>query len=161
MILAPKKSNPCSDSVWLSLFLDGELTPREADAVRRHLTACAACRREMALLAEADDLVRELPVLTPSDTFERTFWQKVEQAEARSPFRKFSHYLVTGWRPILVGGLAGLAAVAIFSLGPHAQPSSEEVFIATHMELLDEFEVIHNLDLLEAWEALEALEERS
>lgn len=62
---------PC-DFAALQAFLDGELNEKDAGAVRRHLAACPACRRELSRLKllwleleqpQDVDLPPELPFL--------------------------------------------------------------------------------------------------
>jgi anti-sigma factor RsiW len=48
----------------LEPYLDGDLPPREADPVRRHLAGCPACAAELAL---AERIQRELRVLPQPD----------------------------------------------------------------------------------------------
>jgi len=45
----------------LSAYLDGELGPQEADAVREHVASCAACREVLEELRATIDLVGALP----------------------------------------------------------------------------------------------------
>ncbi len=156
-----KEIDPCKEPYWLDLMIDGELSPEDAAYVTGHLRHCPACRRRLRRLEQADDFMRRLPKADPSESFDRTFWQKVELLEDRKRRRGGWRCLLSGWRPILVGGMAGLAVFAIFAVGHQSSPTPEEAFIAENIELLDDFEVIHNLDILESWEILEAMEERS
>src|SRR5437773_707387 len=45
----------------LSAYLDGELTPAEADEVRTHLVGCAACRETLSRLQHVKSLLQRLP----------------------------------------------------------------------------------------------------
>lgn len=153
--------DPCKDASLLSALLDGELSGKTADAVKRHVEGCRACRDQLAALERADGMVRKMPVLAPSADFNRTFWQKVEQLEA-SPRRLLGwRWWLTGWRPMLAGGLAGLAVAVYVAMGPQKALTPEEMFIADNIELLDDFEVIRHLDMLESWEALDTMETQS
>jgi len=51
-------------------LLEGALTSREAAALRNHLSSCAACRRENALLAMTVEGMALLPVRRPSPAFD-------------------------------------------------------------------------------------------
>ncbi len=153
--------DPCKDQSLLSAMLDGELSQEETHAVERHLAQCAECRQRLAALEQTDELLRTVPALEPSAGFNRTFWQKVDQLEARSTRRNWFRYLFTGWRPLLAGGLAGLVAAVFIAYGPQKALTPEEMFIAENIEFLDEFEVIRHLDMLESWEVLEAMEEQT
>ncbi len=145
----------CKDPGLLSALLDGELPPEEKQAVERHLRSCPDCRRQMEALARNDGLLRQMPALQPSDGFDRVFWEKVERLPAPSPRRP---WLLTGWRPLLAGGVAGLAVAVLIAYGPHKAPSPEDMFIAEHMEMLEDYDLIRNLDMLENWEVLETMD---
>lgn len=58
----PRSTDPC-DSVLdlLEPYVDDELTPAEADRVRRHTAACPACARELALAGRIRAELRDLP----------------------------------------------------------------------------------------------------
>lgn len=45
----------------LSAYLDGELTPADADQVRTHLAGCAICREELSRLQSVKSLLQRLP----------------------------------------------------------------------------------------------------
>ena len=153
--------DPCKAPRLLSAFLDGELDIAEADAVKRHLEGCVSCRQYLEALARSDGLVRKMPGLEPSAEFNRTFWQKVDQLEAR-PVRRFRiGNLFSGWRPLLAGGVAGLVAALFIAHGPPKALTPEEMFIAENIEFLEDFELIRHLDMLESWEALEIMKEQS
>jgi hypothetical protein len=50
-------------------YLDGVLPPHEAATVQWHLASCASCGRYDRVVRRGADLVRELPVVEPSDDF--------------------------------------------------------------------------------------------
>jgi len=49
----------------LSALADGELDAAEAAAAQDHLSSCAECAAELALITQARTLVRNLPTLDP------------------------------------------------------------------------------------------------
>jgi anti-sigma factor RsiW len=53
----------------LQEHLDNQLPPTEAQGVQAHLAACAACRKELALLRQVDAALATLPVLDESADF--------------------------------------------------------------------------------------------
>jgi anti-sigma factor (TIGR02949 family) len=58
----PHDALPCEEALdLLEPYLDGDLPPEEADRVRRHLDACAACAAELALAARIQSELRALP----------------------------------------------------------------------------------------------------
>ena len=154
-------NDPCKDPSLLSALVDGELSPAQQEEVRRHLDGCPACRQDLATLQRNDARLRQMPGLTPSADFNSTFWRKVEQLEARPGRTAWLRYLFSGWRPLVAGGLAGLAAAVFIAYGPYRALTQEEMFIADNIELLDDMDIVRHLDMLESWEALEAMEEQS
>ena len=52
----------CEDaSRMISRLADGELSPSETEALRRHLASCPACRRESEVTRRLDAALRDLP----------------------------------------------------------------------------------------------------
>ena len=146
----------------LSAFMDGELSATEEQSVRQHLAHCQTCQRQLEALAATDDMVRALDVLEPSEGFERTFWRRVADMETRQADRWWMRLNRPVWRPALAMGLVAGLAVGIFVMRlPEKGVSLEDRFMAENVELLNEYDLIHNLEILENWEALEAMKELS
>ena len=143
--------------------MDDELPPEKAVAVRRHLETCPVCRDRYAALLETDAMVKDMAPLSPSPDFDRTFWRKIAELEDRRDSRPWRRAWLTGWRPLLVPGLAAAAAAVIIFLytGQDKGPTPEEVFIAQNMELFENYDVIDQLDLLEQLDAVETMKEPS
>lgn len=99
---------PCDFAV-LQAFLDGELNEKDAGAVRRHLAACPACRRELSRLKllwlelEQDEET-EVPAELP-------FIRQQAIARAKAARRETEKPSGTGlweaqklaWQPVLAG----------------------------------------------------------
>ncbi len=154
--------DPCQDETWLSAYLDDELSPADASAVRGHLAGCPVCRQHLADFKAIDEMTRTLPNLEPSDGFERTFWSKVAILEEKRKIPSWLAYLLSGWRPILVGGLTAGLVAGIFALtNPVKQVNRDERFIAENIEFLDDYDLIRHLDLMEEWEELQVMEDQS
>ncbi|HEV8664005.1 MAG TPA: zf-HC2 domain-containing protein, partial [Candidatus Methylomirabilis sp.] len=102
----------------LGAFVDSELQPDQAEAVRRHLATCPACRTEADVLARAGALLRQAIAAEPAPDPEAT-WQAVRrrlQAEApaaeRVPSRRRLAALAwLGW-PRTVAWTAAAVALA-------------------------------------------------
>ena len=90
------------DEEQLSAYLDGELNPREAAAVERHLSTCDACAALLEELRSTQRLLSALPAQTPRRSF-------VLGAEhARAPVQDVA-------RPRRLGlALAPAAALSVF-----------------------------------------------
>jgi len=69
----------------LGAFVDGELESAEAEAVRRHLAACPACRSDANILGRAGALLREAVAAEPAPDPE-VVWRAVRaRMEANTP----------------------------------------------------------------------------
>jgi anti-sigma factor RsiW len=154
-------SNSCRQETLLSAYLDGELTEAQTAELKIHVAECHTCRRTLETLRHTDALIRDLPPLEPSAEFDRTFWEKVDALESQSRYRLWAGYLLGGWRPIWAGAIAGLAVAVLIYFGGTDPLSPEEVFIAEHMELLEDFDLIGQLEMLEHLDATDAMKELS
>ncbi|MGH7364591.1 MAG: anti-sigma factor family protein, partial [Candidatus Methylomirabilales bacterium] len=71
----------------LGAFVDGELQPVDAEAVRRHLAACPACRTDADVLGRAGALLREAVAAEPAPDPE-VVWQAVRaRVQSETPAR--------------------------------------------------------------------------
>ncbi len=154
--------NPCREETLLSAYMDGALSQADTQQVRRHLESCKACRQQLADLQATDGLLQKLEPLEPSPGFEHTFWRKVAELEEASRPSWWARYTRPVWRPALAAGVAAglIAGVLIFN-SPGTRVSPEDRFMADNVEFLTEYDLIHNLDLLEDWEAIEAMKASS
>lgn len=154
--------NPCREASLLSAFMDGELSVAQATAVRRHLDVCDGCRRQLADLQATDSILKEMEPLEPSPGFERAFRDKMADLEASRRSRWWERYFRPAWRPALAAGLACGIVAAVWVLGGTvANVSPEDRFMAENVEFLKDYDLIDNLDILENWEAIEAMKELS
>ena len=153
-------NNPCNQSKLLSVYLDGELTQAQSDTLKAHLDACPECQRTLATLRDNDARIRDLPALEPSADFDRTFWKKVDalNEETRWSWRQ---NLFRGWRPVWAGAMTGLAVAVMIYFKSTDPMTPEEVFIAEHMEFLEDYDLIGQLEMLEHLEAINAMKELS
>lgn len=53
----------------LSLYLDGELAPQEAETIRQHLEQCEACRAELDTLRATVELLHRVPAIPSPRSF--------------------------------------------------------------------------------------------
>lgn len=153
--------NPCRQEPLLGSYLDGELTEDQTAALRMHIADCSGCRRTLEGLRQTDALVRDLPLLEPSKGFDRTFWEKIEALENKNRFRMWARNLFKGWRPVWAGAVAGLAVAVMIYVGGTDPLNPEEVYIAQHMEFLEDYDLIGRLDMLELFDATDAMKEPS
>ena len=90
----------------LSAYLDGELTPREHEAMEHHLETCTACQWELETLGQTIQWTRELPALTVP----RVFTIPVPAEPARSARRRWN------FLPVLQGATALIAVLLVFAV---------------------------------------------
>jgi anti-sigma factor RsiW len=152
----------CRNEALLSAFLDGELDNARMQQIRSHLDSCAPCRERLAALVATDKMIQAADGIEPSADFERIFWRTVSELEQRPAPFAWKRWLQPGWRPAIAIGLAAGILFGIMMLtGPRQDMSLEEMFLADNIEFLEEYDVIRHLDILENWDALEAMKERS
>jgi len=107
----------------LGAFVDGELESAEAEAVRRHLAACPACRSDANILGRAGALLREAVAAEPAPDPE-VVWRAVrERVQAEMPTRgpiptrrRFSPPAWLAWPRPLVWTAAALVLIAGLTL---------------------------------------------
>ncbi|MBU4318291.1 MAG: zf-HC2 domain-containing protein [Proteobacteria bacterium] len=156
----------CIKEEDLSAFTDGELSGPKIQRVEEHLENCLECREKLAEMKASDGLFRSFAEVEPSADFDRSFWKKVRELDDT---RGKARWFRLPWglpRPVLASGFAaGFAVLLVFALvfnKEAGQPvEKEEVFMAEHMELLNEFELIQHLDLLEDWETIKDMKENT
>lgn len=150
----------CEYNPNLSAYIDGELSADDQESMARHIDSCDVCRNELSLLRETDMLLSGLDAVSPSESFDRDFWKKLE-ASTR-PKRNWSlGNLFRLWQPYAAAALTAMVIVAVvFSGKPERYtPGPNELIIATNFELFDEYDVIDNIDLLENWDVIETVGE--
>ena len=94
----------------LSAFVDGDLPPAEAGAVRAHASGCADCTAALADLRALVTNVRALDVPEPPPTL----WPSIEGALHRR--ERFAWLKISLWRPVGIGALAGAVAVVLVTV---------------------------------------------
>jgi len=91
----------------LSAFVDGELPPAEAAALRAHIAHCAACTAAIAELKGMVATARGLAAPEPP----ATLWASIEgELERRD---RFAWLKMSLWRPLGIGALAGAVTVVL------------------------------------------------
>jgi len=68
----------------LSAYLDGELTGQEMLLIRRHLTDCEACSKELADIREIKMSLSELRPAVPSDDFLANIFQGLDNVSSNA-----------------------------------------------------------------------------
>jgi hypothetical protein len=94
----------------LSAFVDGELPPAEAAAVRVHAATCMPCTKALGELRALVAGARGLDAPEPPPTLWPSIAGALEQRE------RFAWLSIANWRPFAVGALAGAVAVVLVVL---------------------------------------------
>jgi len=153
---------PCHDGSKISAFTDGELPDSQMEEIRSHLEACEACRKQLAMLQQADRLIRNIPEIEPSRNFEKNFWKKIDEMEEKKNRRSIFAFFQFRYQPFVMASLT-MMILAGFVLWSHTPRSPElnEVVIAENLELLQNFQEIRHLELLENWDNIMKSDEKS
>jgi len=144
----------------LVAYLDGELKPSTADAVRRHLVRCEACRAQMRLLQESWRLLDDVPPVPVRSGFTQRMMARVVEEKELSAFaarlgsrrrRRSVLASVLGMAAGLAFGFAVYAWTGIVEkpASPVEWEVSRHVSFLEDVELLDEMAVIQAIDRLE------------
>ena len=154
----------CKKTSLLSALMDNELTGKPQDDLRAHVAQCVVCQTEMIALKTVDGAVKEISQIDPSPGFNHQFWSKIDEVH-----EKKAHpwgIWVLNWRSMVAAGLtAGLAIglyMGIFYPGKNTiHVNQEDLFMAENLEFLSDYEVLQHLDLLEDWDAVNEMKDRT
>ncbi len=155
----------------LSAWIEGQVSRRRDDRIRRHLAACAPCAAEAESLRAAIAWQRRAlrAVATVNDLDAGPLWLQVRRIlvaqvdEGRRPWR-FLRPVWPHWgRVALAGAALSVAASVLFlvggpgmvliPLGLESPPSA----VARHTELFKEYPLIEQLDVLEHFDTVESV----
>jgi anti-sigma factor RsiW len=136
----------------LGAYVAGRLAPGEAEEVGRHLSSCAACREECALLDEAR-AIADRRALEVRPWFAARVAARAAELRPRPVGRPW-------WRWAFGGGAAVAAALAV-ALVPRTAGQDElpreDVLVAQRLELYEDLNVVQNEDALEDLDVVEVL----
>lgn len=124
----------------LSASLDGELSPRRARAVERHLAGCAACAARLEGLRRAQAALRAIPRSAPPPEA----WAHLrERMAAPSPIPAAAaprRHLPAWGLAAAAAGVLMLAAASLYLVsGPHAPPQGRgATSFVTTADLVDD-----------------------
>ena len=151
-----KEQNRRSD---LDAYLDGELAPERRAAFERELERSDTLRRELDVRRDLDQALRALPQIEASPQFEARFWARLARAEEPTGWRALVP-LLRSWGPVLAGPALGAVILAAL-LGNPSLPQTDWEILADaegfELVLSEDPELLAALDVLEAWDAPEAI----
>lgn len=108
--------SPCDEQL-LGAYFDGELAPDQRSAVEKHLRDCPSCTRQLEMLRDASQMLRDYPFQDITDRERMRLHQAVDAAIDR-PIWRIGASLGLIAASILIVGLAWLNA-----LSPVATPA--------------------------------------
>lgn len=136
-------------------WIDARYSANELDAETRvHISECEACR---AYVAEAENLDALMAIdrdEEPRPGFDTRFFARL--ADAKKPRRRF-----LDWRWLLSTGAAATAAAALllwFTGTGRTPPMADDLELAVHLEMLQEYEIVRDLEQVETFELFAGLE---
>jgi hypothetical protein len=152
----------CKNGLRISAFTDDELPDYQMEEIRSHLEGCEACRKQLTILQQADRLIRTIPEIEPSRNFEKNFWQKIAEMEEKKNRRSIFAFFPFRYKPFVMASLTAMiiAGFVLWSKAPHS-PELNEILISENLELLQNFQEIRYLELLENWENIMKCDEKS
>jgi anti-sigma factor RsiW len=152
----------CNNGLRISAFTDSELSEHQMEEIRSHLEKCEACRKQLAMLQQTDQLIRTMPEIEPSRNFEKNFWKKIAELEEKKNHRPIFALFQFRYKPFAVASLTAMiiAGFVLWSNTPNS-PELNEVVIAENLELFQNFQEINHLELLENWDNILKSDEKS
>jgi len=132
-------------------YLRGELPPAERERVARHLDECPDCRQDTDQLRELLGELSRSVAAPPAVNWARYRAELHQKLDARRERRAW------WWRPLPLALATSMAGVLLFIAvwGGRQVPTAgdpvtfEEAAIARNLGLLEQYQVVERLDLLE------------
>ncbi len=112
------RSNHVADRI--QAYLDGEVSPAEAESIRDHCSRCAICGRDLAESAGLRDLIRSDPAPLPA----RSVWPGVRECILPTARPRFGPLFAFGASAAVLVGL--LFGIAVGSMRPPASSGESE-----------------------------------
>jgi hypothetical protein len=140
-------------------YLDGRAKPAERHAVEEHLAACAVCRARAEGFRMLWDALDDLPVLSPSPSFDALLRARIA---AEPACRRFWDWLPS---PRLAFATTALIAMSVWMVSmPRVTPDrtieatmSSKVSEEADFRMIRDLPVLENYDVLSKFDALSEL----
>ncbi|GEM_PF-614083 len=100
-----------SYEMLISLYLDGMLSRKEQEELRRHVQTCSLCADTLSQLKLVDAMFRNQPVISPPASFTASVMSRIEAYETR---RRWYPWLVVGLISVVVAATISVIAPALF-----------------------------------------------
>lgn len=160
-----------------SALIDGELAPARAAEVRDHVGGCARCRARLAALGRVDRVLGEVPLPALSEDLPARLRARIDDAPATPPNRAVGRAPRRRLPAVAAAAVVVLAAGVGFYVGSSRRAAAPDPALAEgrtaapdpalpgaalppgdgglDRETLEDQDVIANLELLEAFVALD------
>jgi hypothetical protein len=142
-------------------FMGGDLTDDIRVLVEDHLSNCERCSQEHALLLVENKIFAAIPQVEPTQFFDASFFNTLNQEKARALEKKkslWARVLSAPFFAVKVPAIALaliLAFTLIYNTGTiREKPDLESYSIASSLGMLAQYEVVLKLDLLENYDFL-------
>jgi anti-sigma factor RsiW len=150
----------CPETERLQSLLDGELSPADQAAVRRHALSCAECSEELALYERVFAALAEAPTWDPGPRLTERILDQVLPSRVR---RRWIRALGWGYGLAAAGSFAGVAALlgqpGVRSVGASLGAEASHRLAQTAVFVLDAL-AFAAVQLSGGWSVLEALVSR-
>ena len=153
----------CKKHRQLALWIDGELSEKDEKRMADHVNKCPICARELETLNALNHMIADLPDIEPSIEFEKALFEKIQRLENRKrPIQMLMDAFMPFFRPRIIAMAVTLMLTAGILIHQRTmEPNLDDIIIATHLELLDNLDMISQLDVLEHWEDIVELDENT
>lgn len=149
----------CRKAEKLSMYIDGELSQKEHENLSVHIDQCDICSRELSALRQTDELLSSVSDINPSADFDRILWNKIASESERNSWWRFGN-LFQVWKLSAATALAALViGVVVLTDNPGRLSDERALLIAENLEMLDDYEVVNSMELLENWDILMSMSE--
>lgn len=153
----------------IPVYLDHELSAADDRQVEAHLQNCPDCRREARAIEKSWDLLGEIKAVEPDPNYRARFWQSVD---AQMPWYDKIYRDVLAvfqqrrWVPALAGAVVVVLISTIATLQYLQKPNAAAVLaeldeaeleMVANMDLVEHYEIIHELDFFTDFDIIENL----
>ena len=118
----------------LSLYLEGELSPQEREAVEKHLSGCSTCSAEVEGIRQMVSQLKALPKPPVPPGFRQSVWEKVD---APVGLEKFRRWIMEPWYVKIPVGALATVTVAILVVQV-TKKSSPELFVPSSAKVFQQ-----------------------
>lgn len=141
----------CRHSAMLHSYLDGELPEDQGQFVETHVESCGVCANELRSLQKLKVLLQDDREIRVSPDYDAVFWKKVRAVEEKRLGNRLWRWVGNwNWRYALAPACALVVLFAGLTLmRENGSAPFAEMGMVDQMDLLSDYDIVDNLDLLE------------